>query len=638
MCGIAGLLDPTGAPVDRAVLAAMTGALSRRGPDGEGFWYGRGVGLGHRRLKVIDLSDAAAQPMSNEDGAVQVVFNGEIYNFPDLRAELQGHGHTFRSRSDTEVIVHGYEVWGDAVVDHLDGMFAFALWDANRRRLLAARDRMGKKPFYWTQVRRAAAPPLFAFGSELKALLPVPGLDRAISPAALARYLAFEYVPPPQAIFAGVRKLDAAERLVLDLGRNANGAPEVRRYWDLPFPAQHSDWPVEEAAEELRRLIKRAVERRLVADVPVGAFLSGGIDSSTVVAAMAELAGADRIKTYSIGFGDQSFDESGHARLVANHLGTEHHEHRLDARATIEALPAVAELLDEPLGDASIVPTYLLCQFTRQQVTVALSGDGGDELFAGYPTFLADGPARLYDRLPAAVRGLAARAAQRLPASTDYFSLDFKAQQFLRGGTQPGPVRHQRWLSSFLPEELDTLLTPEVRAAAGDPLAEVAAWADTTPARDERDRLMDFYTRFYLAGDVNVKVDRAAGAVGLEVRSPLQDTELVAFACQLPPALRLRGLTSKYILKTAMRGRLPDAIVDRKKQGFAVPVARWLREELAPALRDELAEGKLKREGLLKPAAVTRLVDEHVEGKRDRRKQLWTLYVLERWLGRYGGA
>lgn len=638
MCGIAGLIDPSGAAVDRAVLGAMTSALTRRGPDGEGYWYGRGVGLGHRRLRVIDLSEAADQPMANEDSHVQVVFNGEIYNFADLRAELMGHGHVFRTRSDTEVIVHGYELWGDAVVDHLDGMFAFALWDVHRRRLLAARDRMGKKPLYWAQIRRAGLPPLFAFASELKGLLPVPGLDRAVSPAALGRYLSYEYVPPPHAIVAGARKLDAGERLVLDVGRQVTGAPDVRRYWDLPFPAEHAPWPVEEAAEELRALMKRAVERRLVADVPLGAFLSGGIDSSTVVALMAQLAGADRIKTYSIGFSETSFDETSHARTVAAHLGTDHREERLDPRTLIEVLPQVTDFLDEPLGDASIIPTYLLCKFTRQHVTVALSGDGGDELFAGYPTFLADGPARMFDRLPAAMRRMAAGAAEWLPARSGYFSLDFKVHQFLRGGPAPGPRRHQRWLASFLPEELDDLLAPEVRAAAGDPLADLDARAAVTSARDDRDRLMDFYARFYLPGDVNVKVDRAAGAVGLEVRAPFLDTDLVTFACQLPPSLRLHGLTTKYILKTAMRGRLPDAILDRKKQGFGVPVARWMREELAPAVRDELAEGKLRREGLLDPAAVGRLVDDHLLGRRDRRKQLWTLFVLERWLARYGGA
>ncbi|HXU83794.1 MAG TPA: asparagine synthase (glutamine-hydrolyzing), partial [Polyangia bacterium] len=606
--------------------------------DGAGFWLGPGVGLGHRRLKVIDLSEAAGQPMGSEDGAIQVVFNGEIYNFADLRAELTGRGCRFRTRSDTEVIVHGYEVWGDAVVERLDGMFAFVLWDARRHRLLAARDRLGKKPLYWAQVRRPGGPPLFAFGSELKALFPVPGLERGISAPALGRYLSYEYVPPPHTIVAGVNKLDAAQSLVLDLGRTVNAAPEVRRYWDLPFPVEQADWPVEEAAVELRQLLRRAVERRLVADVPLGAFLSGGLDSSTIVALMAELAGADRIKTYSIGFSDETFDETRHARAVASYLHTEHHEERLDPKVLIDELPAVADFLDEPLGDASIIPTYLLCKFTRQHVTVALSGDGGDELFAGYQTFLADAPAHLFDRLPRPLRALAGQVARRMPARTGYFSLDFQLNQFLRGGDVAGPLRHQRWMASFLPEELDGLLLPDVRRAAGNPLADVEARAAVTSARSEMDRLMDFYLRFYLAGDLNVKVDRAAGAVGLEVRAPFLDTDLVTFACQLPASLRLQGWTTKYLLRTAMRGRLPDAILNRGKQGFGVPVARWMRQELAPALRDELAEDKIRREGFFEPAAVRQVLDEHLQGRRDHRKQLWTLFVFERWLARHGPA
>jgi asparagine synthase (glutamine-hydrolysing) len=630
VCGIAGVVDPSGAPVDRALVEAMTRALARRGPDGQGWWGGPGVGLGHRRLRVIDLSAAADQPLGNEDGSVQVVFNGEIYNFADLRAELLALGHSFRSRSDTEVLVHGYEAWGDGLVERIDGMFAFALWDARRRRLLAARDRMGKKPFYWALVPRPGGP-LFAFASELRALLLVPGLDRQVSPAALRQYLTFEYVPPPLTIVAGARKLDAGESLVLE-----GGEPRVARYWNLTFPERHQPIAEPEAVEMLRTLLVRAVERRLVADVPLGAFLSGGIDSSAVVATMAELAGVDRVKTFAIGFTDRDFDESHHARAVADYLGTEHHEARLDERALLDALPAATEILDEPLADASLLPTSLLCQFTRGHVTVALSGDGGDELFAGYPTFLADPVGDLYFRAPAALRALADRAVGWLPGRGGYFSLDFKLRQFLRGGTAPGPRRHQRWLGSFLPEELEALVLPEVRSA-GDPLAAVEGDADAgAGASHPQDRLMQFYARFYLAGDVNTKVDRASGAHGLEVRAPFLDTDLVDFACQLPPSLRRRRLTGKYLLRKAMRGRLPESVLSRKKQGFAPPVARWLRGELAPVLRAELEPAKLRREGFFAPAAVTRLVDEHLAGRRDWRKQLWTLLVFERWISRWG--
>ncbi|HEX7500271.1 MAG TPA: asparagine synthase (glutamine-hydrolyzing) [Polyangia bacterium] len=640
MCGIAGLFDPTWASLDPTWIANMTSALAPRGPDGEGFWRAPGVALGHRRLAVIDLTDAAAQPLGNEDGSVQVVFNGEIYNFGELRTELQARGHVFRSQGDTEVLAHGYEEWGDDVVNRIDGMFAFALWDARNRRLLAARDRMGKKPLYFASIARAGAPPLFAFASELKALVRVPGFDRGIDHEALCRYLVHEYVPPPHTIFRGARKLGAGQRLRMEVRTDGVCEPQIDRYWDLPFAERPRVVSDDEAACELRTLLLAAVRRRLVADVPVGIFLSGGIDSSSVAALAAELAGPANVRTFSIGFAEASFDESSHARRVARHLGTQHSEERLDARALLDVLPKVVDFLDEPLADASIVPTFLLSAFTRRHVTVALGGDGGDEFFAGYQTFLAEAWGRLYfDRTPAHLRRVIASAARLLPARTGYFSLDFKANQFLQGGDVPGPRRHQRWMASFLPEHLPALLAPELKhQVASDPLDIVDQRATEGPARTAWDRLMDYYAHFYLPDDVNTKVDRASGAVGLEVRAPFLDTALVEFACQLPPHQRLRGRTPKYMLKRAMRGRLPDDILDRRKQGFAVPVARWMREDLAPALRDELAPDKLRREGLFDPAFVDGLVSDHMSGRRDRRKALWTLFVFERWLARWGAA
>jgi asparagine synthase (glutamine-hydrolysing) len=643
MCGIAGIVDPTGAPVDREVLRRMTQALAPRGPDGEGFWFAAGVGLGHRRLSIIDLSAAGTQPMGGEDDAIQVTFNGEIYNFAALVDELSALGHRFRSRCDTEVLVHGYEEWGEAVLDRIDGMFAFAIWDGRRRRLFAARDRMGKKPFYWTRISRdQGRPPLFAFGSELKALIVVPGIDRSVDPDSLARYLAYEYVPAPRSIIRGAHKLDAGTCLTLDLSGDGTAAPIVRRYWELPFPDTHAPRREEEAAEELRLLLGRAVKRRLMSDVPLGVFLSGGIDSSTVVALMAAAGGHGGIKTFSIGFSDSSFDETSHARVVARHFGTEHREDRLTPQMLLAILPEVMKFLDEPLADASIIPTYLLARFTRQHVTVALGGDGGDELFAGYPTFRAEQLARgSVDRLPSAMGSLAAAIARRavglFPAGTDYFSLDFKVNQFLRGVGATGPRRHQRWMSSFLPEEQRRLLATGTRdQLAGDPLADVDARAAATPARDSWDLIMDFYCRFYLAGDINVKVDRATSAVGLEARAPFLDTDVVSFACRLPPQLRMQGRTTKRVLKAAMRGQLPDEILDRPKQGFGVPVARWMKEDLLPLLREELHPEKIAREGFFDPREVSRVLDEHVSGRADHRKQLWTLLVFEQWLAHYG--
>jgi asparagine synthase (glutamine-hydrolysing) len=643
MCGIAGIVDPTGAAVDADLLRRMTRALAPRGPDGEGFWLAPGVGLGHRRLSIIDLSVAGTQPMGGEDGAVQVTFNGEIYNFATLADELSALGHRFRSRCDTEVLVHGYEEWGEGLLDRIDGMFAFAIWDGRRKRLFAARDRMGKTPFPWAQLPPSGGPPpLFAFGSELKVLLCVPGVDRTVSPEALGRYLAFEYVPAPHAIVKGAHKLDASEYLSLDLAADPAAAPAVRRYWELPFPDAHGPRREEEAAEELRTLLGRAVKRRLMSDVPLGVFLSGGIDSSTVVALMAAAGGHGGIKSFSIGFSDASFDETSHARVVARRFGTEHREDQLTPSALLGILPEVMGFLDEPLADASIIPTYLLARFTRQHVTVALGGDGGDELFAGYPTFKAEKLARdFYDRLPAPLGSLGAAVARRaaglLPAGTDYFSLDFKVNQFLRGVSATGPRRHQRWMSSFLPEEQDVLLAPEIRRQlAGDVLDDVDARAEKTPARDSWDVIMDYYCRFYLTGDINVKVDRATSAVGLEARAPFLDTDVVSFACRLPPELRMDGLVTKRILKTAMRGLLPDEILDRPKQGFGVPVARWMKEDLLPLLREELHPEKIKREGFFAAETVTRILDEHVSGRHDHRKQLWTLLVFEQWLRHYG--
>jgi len=643
VCGIAGLIDPTGGAVDGDVVRRMTRTVAPRGPDGEGFWFAPGVGLGHRRLSIIDLSAAGTQPMGGEDDAVQVTFNGEIYNFASLADELSAAGHKFRSHCDTEVLVHGYEQWGEGLLDRIDGMFAFAIWDARKKRLFAARDRMGKKPFYWAQIPRdGGRPPLFAFGSELKALLTVPGIDRSVDPQALSRFLAFEYVPAPLTIIKGARKLDASECLSLDLGRDPAATPVVRRYWDLPFPETHAPRREEEAAEELRALLLRAVKRRLMSDVPLGVFLSGGIDSSTMVALMAAAGGHGGIKSFSIGFSDASFDETSYARVIAQKFGTEHREERLTPQSMIGILPDVMRMLDEPLADASIIPTYLLTRFTRQHVTVALGGDGGDELFAGYPTFKAEKMARdFYDRLPGPLGMLGASVARKaaglLPAGTDYFSLDFKVNQFLRGVSSTGPRRHQRWLASFLPEEQATLLSPQMRqAAGGDPFGNIDARVATTKARDPWDVIMDFYCRFYLTGDINVKVDRASSGVGLEARAPFLDTDVVTFACQLPPSLRMDGTTTKRILKTAMRGTLPDDILDRPKQGFGVPVARWMKEDLLPMMREELQPDKLRREGFFDPAEVTRILDEHVEGRHDHRKQLWTLFVFEQWLHHWG--
>jgi asparagine synthase (glutamine-hydrolysing) len=639
MCGIAGLIGPAGSSVDRPLLEGMTRALVHRGPDGDGFFAppGQGIGLGHRRLRIIDL-DTGDQPMRGcTSRDVWVVFNGEIYNFQELRRELEGRGHAFHTRSDTEVIVHGYEEWGDAVLERLRGMFALCVWDGQARRALLARDRMGKKPLYYAHTGTG-----LAFASELKALLMHPRVDRRLDARAVIQYLVHEYVPAPASIVRGVRKLGPGERLTFEPDRAGGAELRPSRYHDLVFPApgEMRIADPDEAADELRGLLKEAVRRRLVSDVPLGVFLSGGIDSSTVVALMAEERDPATIDTFAIGFRDPSFDESSHARMVARAFGTRHHEERLEPKTLLDLLPDVARIVDEPLGDASIVPTHLLARFTRRRVTVALGGDGGDELLAGYPTFQADLLARGYDRAPPAIDRLLRRVVERLPVSTANFSRDFKARQFLRGADLAGVARHQAWLGSFLPSEALAAVSADVReqAAREDPLADLVIRANAAGAADPSDRLLWFYCRYYLEGDILVKVDRATMAASLEARAPFLDEDVVRFACRVAPGLRMRGLKTKVLLKRAMRGRLPKAVLDRPKKGFGIPVARWLKAELRPLLLDLLGPGPVRRSGLLDANTVDRLIREHLAGRRDHRKPLWTLLMLAQWQNVWGSA
>jgi asparagine synthase (glutamine-hydrolysing) len=602
----------------------MTRALTPRGPDGEGFHIAAPAFLGHRRLAIIDVA-GGRQPLYSEDGRVALIVNGEIYNFVPLRAELERAGHRFVTRSDSEVIVHGYEEWGDGVLGRLEGMFALAVWDAGRRRLLLARDRLGEKPLYYAEAGGG-----FAFASELKSLRHAPALDTRLDPASLARYLVYEFVPAPATILRGARKLEPGMQLVLEEGR----PPAVSSYWELPMVEARSDDP-REAASQLLAELSRSVRERLVSDVPLGVFLSGGLDSSTV-AALAAREREGQLDTFSIGFDDPSFDESGPARRVAAALGTRHHEERLSAGQVLDLLPAVGRLLDEPLGDGSIVPTHLLARFARGHVTVALSGDGGDELFAGYPTFQAEKLAALLERLPRgarrAARALGQAALARLPVAHTYFSLDFKLRRFLRGVELTGPTRHQAWLESFGPDEAVAALHPDLARESGGDLYDVIDRRLARCESDDRwDRLLFFYAKGYLGDGVLMKVDRATMAVGLEARAPLLDSQVVLRACSFAPSLRIRGFQTKHILRRAARGLLPPEILRRKKQGFAMPIGPWLRVELRSLLEEDLGEARLRRDGLFAPAPLRRLVDEHVAGRADHRKPLWTLLAFQRW-------
>ncbi|MBL8955731.1 MAG: asparagine synthase (glutamine-hydrolyzing) [Myxococcaceae bacterium] len=623
MCGIAGAVSPK-SPPDAELLGRMAKAIEHRGPDDSGVYTDGPAGLAFRRLAIIDLS-GGHQPMNI--GPATVVFNGEIYNFKDLRHELQARGDVFGTHSDTEVLLRAYLAFGDQFLSRIDGMFSLAIWDTRTRTLLLARDRFGKKPLYWWQGQGGE----LVFGSEVKALLQHPAVPRELDAVALRRYLAFEYVPTPDCIFKGVRKLPEGHALTFRDGR-------VTEWPYYVLPAGQGEVGVEtlagfgvhDAAQTLRTELERAVERRLVSDVPLGIFLSGGIDSTAVTALAARAAG--KVKTFSISFSEGSFDESSYARLAAERLGTEHHEERLSPKAAIDLVPHLADQLDEPFADPSYVPTYLLSKFTRQHVTVALGGDGADELFAGYDTFAAHVPGLVASRLPGLAVDALQKAAGLLPTGSGYMSLDFKLRTFLQGASWAPEYRHQAWIGAMTPERVNALLVPGLR---GDDI--YAPLDRFRVARGERglDFVQRFYLSFYLRDDILVKVDRASMAASLEVRAPFLDTRVVEFALGIPWLLKLRGPSRKWLLKKALRGLVPDEILDRKKHGFAIPVTEWLKGPLRPLLEDLLSEKSVREAGLFEAGEVRRLVDEHQRGVRDHRKPLWTLMQLELWRRRW---
>jgi asparagine synthase (glutamine-hydrolysing) len=628
MCGIIGFINRDPArPADERLARRMAAAIRHRGPDDEGFYFNGNVALGMRRLSIIDVA-GGHQPIGNEDGSIRVVFNGEIYNFPALREELRRRGHRFRTHSDTEVIVHLYEEHGDDLLRHLNGMFGFALWDERRRRLLIARDRMGEKPLYFTQTSAGD----FVFASELKALVEHPRVERRLNLAALRKYLQYEFVPSPHTMFQGVWKLPPAHRLVLE-----NGEWRTERYWQLSYEQERLRIGEEEAVEELHRRLREAVRMRLISDVPLGVLLSGGIDSSAITALACEAAGG-RVKTFSIAFKERSFDESMHARRVAAHLGTEHYEKRFTEREMLDIVPEIPRLLDEPLGDGSLIPTYLVSRFTREHVTVALGGDGGDELFAGYPTYVAHRAAAWYQALPQFLRtGLIEPVVRRLPVSTDNLSFDFRAKRFVMGAALPAGTRHTVWMGSFTAEQQRQLLRPEILAqhAEEEIFDEIRPYDH--PANNGRreldlvERMMTLDATHYLSECVLFKVDRASMAASLETRAPFLDHTLIEFLTRLPLDLKLRGHTGKYILKRAMRGLLPREIIDRPKKGFGMPVASWVKGELRDLVHETFSPTRLARRGLFNPAYVQRLLDEHERGQADHRKLIWTLLMFELW-------
>lgn len=627
MCGICGYIH-----LDKAkrasgdILKGMMDTLANRGPDDAGFFLKGRVALGHRRLSIIDLS-TGHQPIFNEDGSLVIVYNGEIYNFPELKLLLESRGHIFKTHSDTEVIVHAYEEFGEECLKFFNGMFSFALWDDRRETLFLARDRFGKKPLYYASFDNQ-----FIFGSELKSLLKHPSIRREIDPVAVSKYLAYEYIPSPHSIFKNIYKLEAGTKIVLK-----NSGQKINRFWDISFD-KPAVFNLEDTKARITDLLKRSVRKRLISDVPLGVFLSGGIDSSCVVAMMADLMSPKDIKTFSVGFKERSFDESDDARRVAKYFGTDHHEEILDPQTMLDVFPNILELLDEPFADSSIIPTYLVSRFTRKSVKVALGGDGGDELFLGYPSFLAHGLNNRFSFIPDFFKRLPLEfITSILPPSHKYMSFHFKAKRFARGLAYPEEIRHQVWIGSFTPAEQHRLFLPSIELNF-NPFSvyrETDNLYNAVRSLDVLDRAIYIYIKTYMTDDILTKVDRASMANSLEVRAPFLDTDFATFAAGIPPEFKLRNFTTKWILKEVLKERLPRETIGKPKQGFAVPVAKWLREDLKDLLMMAFDKKKIDREGIFRYDYIKALLNSYLSGRKDLRKEIWALFMFEMWYDKW---
>ncbi len=626
MCGICGFVSFAGeSSPDVYTLGAMCQTLIHRGPDDSGTFANGHAHLGMRRLSIIDLA-TGRQPMRNEDGTIWCVFNGEIYNYRELRADLEERGHRFTTQSDTEVIVHAYESFGPRCVEKFNGMFTIALWDESTQQLFLARDRLGIKPlYYWSDGRQ------LVFGSELKALLRHPAVPREVDLAALDHFLALEYIPAPLSILRDVYKLPAGHWLLFqDTGRNDNRAYcRQDMYWDIP------DQPItssaEECVEQLRELIDDAVRLRLISDVPLGAFLSGGIDSSTIVESMSRAM--DRpVKTFSIGFGDPTYNELPYARAVAKRYHTEHTEEMLQPNMG-ELVHKLLTHLDEPLGDFSIFPTFLVSQLARQHVTVALSGDGGDELFGGYDTYVAQRMDRYYRWLPAVARRQLSSLFARIPPRPAKKGLFNKTQRFLEGAALPPELQHTRWMIFLPPAARQSLYHPAMweqleHAGTLDPL-----YSRFQQAAGRSPLAMQQYVdvKSYLVDNILTKVDRMSMAASLEARVPLLDHRIVEFALNLPDEMKLRGKTTKWILRQAMTGRLPDSILRKPKEGFSIPLKHWLRGPLRPLMNELLSPAVIQQMGYFRPETIQQWLQEHQTNRANHSHRLWALMVFTMW-------
>jgi asparagine synthase (glutamine-hydrolysing) len=615
MCGIAGFVHSgVGDEEAAALLRRMTDIIRHRGPDDDGHWVGDEVGLGMRRLSIIDVA-GGQQPITNEDGSVLVVFNGEIYNYATLRRELEAAGHRFATNSDTETIVHAYEDDGPDFVRRLHGMFAIALWDRRRRRLVLTRDRFGKKPIHYAFDGRR-----LVFGSEIKSLLLAPELPRTLDPVAIGQYFTYGYIPAPRTAFAGIQKLPAATTLVYE-----DGAVALRRYWTLDFTPRCDD-DEETAARRVRELLREAVRKRLISEVPLGAFLSGGIDSSAVVALMSQVSD-ERVKTFSIGFEEQDYSEVEYARTIARRYDTDHHEFvvRMDL---LDVLPRLIWDFDEPFADESMIPTYYVSKLAREYVTVALSGDGGDEIFGGYNSYARAIQAEALASRFGPLRRLAPHVAALLPDGV-------RGKNRLRTLGDPPEQAFVETQTVYGAPMLARLLRPEFLAQGGDPRRITLDHFAEVPDLDFYPRMQHVDVECYLPYDILVKVDKASMLTSLEARAPLLDHELAEYVESLPVAVRNRGNEKKYLLKRAMRGLLPDEILDRRKMGFGVPLEHWLRADLKDLIHDVLDSQQARNRGVVDTGEVRRLLDDHQGRLQNHSRRIWAWLCFELWARMY---
>ena len=626
MCGISGIFDVRGdAPVNRELLQSMNDKLVHRGPDGGGFHTEPAVGFGHRRLSIIDL-DGGLQPMYNEDQSVVVTFNGEIYEFADLREELAEAGHTFQTRCDTEVIVHAWEQWGVECLDRLQGMFAFAIWDRNRSTLFLARDRFGKKPLYYSFLDNGQ----LVFASELKSLLVHPGLRRDVDPSAVEDYMTFGYVPDPKTVFASVKKVPPGHYLKV-----VQGDTEIstRQYWDIQFAPDDQAGEEAEICGELNRRFRNSVSKRMISDVPLGAFLSGGVDSSAVVSAMSEISN-EAVRTCSISFGDPEFNEAAYAQQVATHLQTDHRVGQVDSD-DFGLVDRITDIYDEPFADSSAIPTYRVCELARQHVTVALSGDGGDEVFAGYRRYRWHmNEERLRQRIPSVLRRGVFGTAGALYPKMDWAPRIFRAKSTLQAIARDSLDAYLHSVS-ILPNDLHgKLFTTEfTRELQGYSALEVfRRHADTANTDDPLSLVQYLDMKTYLPGDILTKVDRASMANSLEVRVPLLDADFASWACTLPASVKLKNGEGKYIFKKALEGTVDDNILYRDKMGFAVPLAAWFRGPLRQDIETRLLGDTMRDANIFNMQFLEATLSQHANGMRDHSAPIWALLVFAQFL------